>query len=200
MSKIDRFYRLVYLVISPVFQLFHPVKAVGRENIPEGAAVVCPNHTAMSDPFFVVFAFKRRYPLRVMAKMQIMKLPFLGWLLSKAGVFGVNRNGADVTALKTAMKVLKEGHKLLMFPEGTRVGEGENVEAKTGAAMLAVRNQVPLVPVYVPAKKKWFRPTKVVIGKPFQPQVAGRKGTAEEYHAIAAELMERVRELEQQAV
>ena len=196
----DRFYRVIYLIILPFFQLFHPVRAVGREHIPEGAAVICPNHTAMSDPFFVVYAFKRQYPLRVMAKMQLMRLPFIGWLLGKAGVFGVNRNGADVTALKTAMKVLKEGHKLLMFPEGTRVGEGENVEAKTGAAMLAVRNQVPLVPVYVPAKKKWFRPTRVIIGEPFQPAVAGRKGPAEEYHAIAAELMARVRELVRQAV
>ena len=73
--------------------------------------------------------------------------------------------------------------------------EGENVEAKTGATMFSVRTGAPIIPVYIPAKKRWFRPTTVVIGQPFTPQVAGRKGTSEEYHAIADDLMSRIRAL-----
>lgn len=197
--NMDRVYHFLYAVIFPFFQLFHPVRAVGRENIPEGAAIVCPNHTAMSDPFFVVFAFRRKHPLRAMAKAEVMRVPFIGWLLGKAGVFGVDRGNADVGAIKKAMKFLKEGDKLLMFPEGTRVEEGENVEAKTGAAMLSTRLNVPLLPVYVPAKKRWFRPTTVVIGAPYHPQTAGKRATPEEYRAIAEDLMERVRLLGEQA-
>ena len=195
MKKTDRWFHLLYAVIWPFFNLFHPVRAVGRENIPEGAALICPNHTRASDPFFVVFAFKWKYPMRAMAKKQIIDVPVVGWILNKAGVFGVDRGSADINAVKTALKYLKEGSKLLMFPEGTRVGEGETVEAKTGAAMFAVRTGSPIVPVYIPAKKNWFRPTTVVIGEPFYPQVAGRKGTSEEYHAIAEDLMERIRRL-----
>jgi len=198
--SMDTVYRIIYTIIWPFFNLFHPVRAVGRENIPEGGAVVCPNHTAASDPFFVVFAFKKKYPLRTMAKIQILRVPVIGWLLSKAGVFGVDRGSADLGAAKTALKFLKEGRKLLMFPEGTRVHEGEDAQAKAGAAMFAVRTGVPLVPVYIPAKKRWFRPTTVVIGEPYHPQVAGRKGTSEEYRAIAEDLMCRVQALEGRAV
>ncbi len=193
--NMDQVYHLLYAIIFPFFQLFHPVRAIGRENIPEGAAIVCPNHTAMSDPFFAVFAFQRKYPLRTMAKAELMKVPFIGWILGKAGVFGVDRGNADVGAIKKAMKFLKEGNKLMMFPEGTRVEEGENVEAKTGAAMLATRLNVPIIPVYIPAKKRWFRPTTVVIGEPYHPKTAGKRATPEEYHAIAEDLMERVRRL-----
>ena len=191
--SMDRVYHLLYAVIWPFFNLFHPVRAVGRENIPEGAAVICPNHTSLSDPFFVVFAFGRRHTMRAMAKIEIMRWPVVGWILSKAGVFGVDRGAADIGAVKTSLRFLKEGCKLLLFPEGTRVGEGESVEAKTGAAMFAVRTGAPIVPVYVPANKRWFRPTTVVIGQPYYPQTAGRKATSEELHAIAADLMERVR-------
>ena len=191
----DRFYRLVYTIVWPFFNLVHPVKVIGRENIPEGGAVICPNHTSASDPFFVVFACGRKHIMRAMAKKEVMKIPVAGWLLGKTGVFGVDRGAADISAVKTALRVLKEGYKLLMFPEGTRVGEGENVEAKTGAAMFAVRTGVPILPVYIPAKKPWFRPTTVVIGTPFVPVVESSKGTSEEFHAIAADLMERIRAL-----
>ena len=191
----DRFYGMLYAVIWPFFNLFHPVKAIGRENIPEGSALICPNHTKASDPFFVLFAFRRKHIMRAMAKAEIMRVPVIGWLLGKAGVFGVERGSADINAVKTALRVLKEGYKLLMFPEGTRVGEGESVEAKTGAAMFAVRTGSPIIPVYIPAKKRWFRPTPVVIGQPYYPQVAGRKGTSEEYRAISDELMKRIHTL-----
>lgn len=190
--SMNRYYHLLYSIVWPFFALFHPVRAVGRENIPEGAVIICPNHTKASDPFFVLYAFGRKHVMRAMAKAEVMRLPMIGWLLSKAGVFGVDRGAADVAAVKTALRFLKQGDKLLMFPEGTRVGEGENVEAKTGAAMFSVRTGTPILPVYIPAKKNWFRPTTVVIGQPFLPEVAGRKGTSEEYRAIADDLMERI--------
>lgn len=191
----DRFFCALYAVVWPFFNLVHPVKAIGRENIPEGAALICPNHTKASDPFFVLYAFKRKHIMRAMAKAEVMRVPVVGWLLRKAGVFGVDRGSADINAVKTALRVLKDGYKLLMFPEGTRVGEGESVEAKTGAAMFAVRTGSPIIPVYIPAKKRWFRPTTVIIGQPYYPQVAGRKGTSEEYRAIADDLMKRIHAL-----
>ena len=163
----EQFYRFLYLVVWPFFNLFHPVRTVGREHIPEGAAVICPNHTALSDPFFVAFAFQKKNPLRVMAKIQLMRVPVIGWLLGKAGI----------------------------FPEGTRVEEGENVDAKAGAAMFATRTGVPIVPMYIPAQKHWFRPTTVVIGEPYYPQIQGRRATAEENQEIAREIMRRIHAL-----
>ncbi len=83
-------------------------------------------------------------------------------------------------AVKTALKLLKDGDKLLMFPEGTRVRQGEDVSVKTGAAMFATRTGVPLLPVYIQRKKRLFARNAVVIGQPYYPQYAGRKPTPEE--------------------
>ena len=193
--RMDAMFHLLYVVIWPFFNLFRPIKAIGRENIPEGPAVICPNHTTAGDPFYVVFAFGYHYPMRAMAKIQIMRVPVIGWLLSKAGVFGVDRGAADMKAVKTALKFLKDGDKLLMFPEGTRVHEGEHVEAKTGAALFAARTGVPLLPVYIQPHKRLFRSNTVVIGKPYHPAFAGRKPTAEELQVIAHDLLDRVHAL-----
>jgi len=195
MMRTETVFSILYAIIWPFFNLVHPVKAVGRENIPEGAAVICPNHSAASDPFYVVFAFGRKYPMWAMAKQEVLNWPVVGWILGKAGVFGVDRGSADLKAAKTALRCLKENRKLLMFPEGTRVHEGENVEAKAGAALFATRTGSPLLPVYIPTRKRLFRPNTVVIGKPYYPQIAGRKATTEELQAIANDLMERVRAL-----
>lgn len=196
----QRWYTLVYMLIYPFFNLFHPSRAVGLENLPEGGALICPNHTKASDPFFVAFAFGLKNRVMAMAKAELLRIPVAGWLLGKAGVFGVERGKADVGAIKMAMKSLKAGERLLLFPEGTRVKEGEEEshEAKNGAAMLALRTGVPIVPVYIPRNKNWFRPTPVVIGEPYRPQIAGRKATPEEYDAISADLMKRIQALAEQ--
>ena len=191
----DRWFHFLYAVIWPFFNLIRPLRVVGRENIPEGPAVICPNHTTIGDPFYVVYAFGRHYPVRAMAKIQILRVPVIGWLLSKAGVFGVDRGHADMKAVKTALKFLKDGNKLLLFPEGTRVRKGEDVAAKTGAAMFATRSGVPLVPIYIQRKKRLFARNAVVIGQPYHPQYAGRKPTPEELDAITGDLMDRVRAL-----
>ena len=191
----DAWFHFLYAVIWPFFNLFRPLRVVGRENIPDGAAVLCPNHTTLGDPFYVVFAFGRKYPMRAMAKIQIMRVPVIGWILGKAGVFGVDRGHADMKAVKTALKFLKDGNKLLMFPEGTRVHEGEDVAAKTGAAMFATRTGAPLLPIYIQRKKKLFARNVVVIGQPYHPEYAGRKPTPDELDAIAGDLMDRVRKL-----
>lgn len=196
----ERWYRFIYCVIYPFFNLVHPSRAIGLENLPEGGALLCPNHTAASDPFFLVFALGMKNRICAMAKAEIMRVPFVGWILGKAGVFGIERGKADVGAIKTAMKRLKAGERLVMFPEGTRVKNREEADhsAKNGAAMLALRTGVPIVPVYIPEKKNWFSPTPVVIGEAFYPQRAGKKATQEEYDLISAELMRRIFQLSEQ--
>lgn len=189
-------YAIVYSIVFPFFNLFHPCKAIGRERVPEGAVILCPNHTKLSDPLLVAYALTLKHRPQVMAKAELMKVPFLGWLLSKVGVFAVERGKSDVSAIKRAMKCLKSGDKLLLFPEGTRSKDGEMGEGKRGVAMIAVRTGVPILPIYIPAEKKWFRRTPVVFGEPYLPQVESRRGSAEEYEAIAADLIDRIAGLE----
>lgn len=191
----NRVYAVLYPLVWIFMRIFHPWRAVGRENVPEGGAVLCGNHTTLGDPVYVVCALGSRCQTHVMAKEEIMKWPVVGWLLKKAGIIGIKRGKADVTAVKESMRVLRNGEKLLLFPEGTRVKEGEVSEAHTGAAMFATRTGAPILPIYIQPKKRLFRRTTVVFGQPYQPEFGGRKPTPEDYQRIADDIMRRIREL-----
>ena len=195
----NRFYRIAYSIIAPLIRLFFPHRAVGLENLPEGGALICPNHASAWDPVIVAIAMPRRAGMAFMGKEQLFRIPPLGWLFKKLGAFPVKRGGNDLTAMRFSLTSLREGKRLLMFPEGTRSKDGEMGEAKTGAAMFAIRTGVPIVPMYIPAKKKWFRRTPVIFGEPFYPQIEGKKGTPEDYERVADELMERIAALKVEA-
>ena len=193
-----RVYRFFYALVWPFFNLFHPSRVYGRENIPQGAALLCGNHTRLSDPIYILFAMGRKDNPFIMAKAELLRIPILGFLLKKFGVFGVERGKSDVGAIKEAIRVLRGGDKLLMFPEGTRFKDGETQGAKTGAAMLALRTGVPVVPIWMPAKKRWFRPTPVVFGTPYCPPQPGQgRPTPEDYHQVADDMLARIMALEE---
>ena len=192
-------YLLAYIFLWPVYRILKPTRCINKKNLPQGGALLCANHTRMSDPLFVAYAVGLKNQIHVMAKEEVMHWPIIGWILKKGGIFGVKRGQADVGAIKTAMKYLKNGERLLMFPEGTRHQDGDFGDAKTGAAMLATRTGVPIVPIYLPAEKRWSRRNPVVIGEPYHPQTSGKRATPEEYHAIAEDLMARIEALQPQA-
>lgn len=195
----NKVYAVLYPIIWVFMRILHPWNAVGADNIPEGAAVICGNHTTLGDPLYVVCAMGRKRQTHVMAKAEIIKWPVVGFLLKKAGIIGVNRGKSDMGAVKECLRALKNGEKLLMFPEGTRVKDGESAEAHTGAAMFATRTGTPLVPVYIQPKKRRFRKTTVVFGSPYYPEFEGRKPSADDYQRIADDLLVRVRVLGEKA-
>lgn len=190
-------YKFLYSLVWPFFNLVYPSRVIGRENVPEGGALICSNHTRNSDPLFIAFALRRSTKLRIMAKEEMTRWPIVGPLLSRADLMiWVKRGKADIGAIKAALKTLKEGKKLLIFPQGTRseeIGEGKN-----GAAMIAIRSGVPIVPVYLPAKKLCFRRTPVVIGEPYMPFQEDRKPSLEDFRTVTEDLMERIAKLEAQ--
>ena len=188
----NKLYTVCYSIVWLVFKIVHPWRVVGETKMPEGGVLLCGNHSTLSDPLYVLLGLTNSQQCRVMAKAELMKAPVLGFLLKKAGVFGIDRGKADIQAIKTAISVLKNGERLLLFPEGTRVAEGQEGNAHSGAAMLATRTGVPIVPVYIPRKKTWFRPITLVFGDPYVPSYEGRKATPEDYERITAELMERI--------
>ena len=193
-------YILAYIILWPVFRIIKPTRCINHRNIPKGGALYCANHTRMSDPLFVAYAMGWPHQIHVMAKEEVMHWPFIGWVLRHGGIFGVKRGKADVAAIKTSIKYLKNGELLLMFPEGTRHQDGDFGDAKTGAAMLALRTGVPIIPIYLPAEKRFFRWNPVVFGEAYYPKVPeGRKPTQEDYHAVADDLMERIEALKPQA-
>ena len=177
----NKFYEFIWSILRPIFSLLHPLRVEGLENVPqEGPVLLCPNHSSAIDPILLVIALGRRYPIRIMAKQQLLKIPVLGAILRGIGVFPVDRGNSDIGAVKTAIRSLKDGWNLLLFPEGTRVREPGTVAVKGGAAMIAIRSGV---------QKKLFSRVPIIFGKPYDPQYTGRKGTAEEYQANAEEVM-----------
>lgn len=160
------FYTLMYMLTRIVLWPFFPIYSPDRNKIPEGGAIICANHSHAVDPFLVAYACGRRDWIHVMAKKELF-VPVLGWMLKTAGIFPVSRGESDIGAIRTAITYLKNGDKILMFPEGTRVSEGESVAAKTGAVRLAAKLDVPIVPVYVPREKRLFRRLRISIGEPY---------------------------------
>ena len=187
-----RFYRIIYAIAAPIIHLLFPCRTVGLEDFPEEGARLCANHASGWDPILIALNLPKDARLTVMAKDQLFRIPLLGFFLKKLGIFPVKRGGNDLTAMKTAMKVLSGGNRLLVFPEGTRVEEQGEVEAKGGVTMMATRTGVPMVPVYCGGKHKFFRKTTIAFGKPYVPVIAGRRPTPDENRAIAQEVLERI--------
>lgn len=191
----NAFYSGVHRWIGPIFKFFFPIHVEGLEHVTAENVIFCPNHSSALDPIMMVCALPRDYSLRIMAKKQLMEIPVVGWFLRKMGAFGVDRGNSDIQSVKTAIRSLCEGSSLMIFPEGTRVKQGETVEVKGGAAMIAIRSGVQMQPVYIGTKKRMFRKTRIVFGAPYDPVYTGKKGTAEEYQSNADEIMRQAYQL-----
>ena len=186
-------YRSICAFLRACLRFMHPVIHIkGRENLPQGAAMLCCNHSAFSDPIWVIVFGKCPNLPRSMAKKELLEKPVLGWLYRKLGAFPVDRGHADVNAIKTAMQTLKNDDKVLIFPEGTRIKKGKVSEPHSGALMIATRMKVPVVPVYLSTKKHYLQPVRLIYGKPYYPEYAGAKPTQEELEALTAELMQKI--------
>ena len=191
-----KWYKLFYAIVWPFVMLFYPMKFIGKENIPKGGALVCANHSSAVDSFFLAFGLGRNRQIRAMAKESLMEMFFVGKILKLIGTFGVRRGASDIHAVKYALEELKKGEYVVLFPEGTRVSAREEGEPKTGAAMLACRTGVNVLPVYIPMKKRPFRINRVYIGTPYKMQRAdGKRATSKDYETFTTELMDRIYDL-----
>lgn len=185
-------YLFYYIIAYPIARLILPCRFFGRENIPDGPLLVCANHSSLLDPVLIAVAFGRKRQLFFMAKAELFKIPLFSAILKSIGVFPINREETDISSIRTAIKHLKDGHQIMMFPEGTRVGDNDSVPAKSGAVRIAMKMKAPILPIYITAGKKLFRSSKVVIGMPYTLQAPQDKN----YCPLADELMERIQALE----
>lgn len=145
--------------------IVYRIKINGKENIPEdGAALICPNHVHALDAVLVVVHAKRR--INVLAKEELFEHRALRWLAKIFGVYPVKQNSADLSAIKTSLKILKNKELLLIFPEGTRNGLARGVPVKNGPMTIAIKAGVPIVPVGIKGNFKTFSKVTINIGKP----------------------------------
>ncbi|MBQ1186255.1 MAG: 1-acyl-sn-glycerol-3-phosphate acyltransferase [Clostridia bacterium] len=160
------FYRFVRAILYVAFHIFHSVKVIGKENIPEdGGFILCCNHTSMSDPFYKVPIFKRQ--VHFMAKAELFKIGLFRVVLNAIGAFAVNRGKGDMTAINKAKEIVRSGNILGIYPEGTRHPSGPPHKAKSGIAYIALDTKSNILPVciYREGKYSWFKKTTIRIGK-----------------------------------
>jgi len=157
-----------------VARFFGRFEVIGRENIPrKGGVLICSNHVSYIDPPVLGAGAPRR--LRYMAKIELFKIPVLGFLIKRVGAFPVHQRTADRQALRTAIDYLAHGECVAMFPEGTRMLDGKLGQALPGAGMIALRAKVPVIPAALINTNKLLPPhsiffhftrVKVIYGKP----------------------------------
>lgn len=170
-------YKFIYTKLMWAVKFFYQLKLVGTENEPaNGPLLVCSNHISAADPFLVSAATKNQ--ICYMAKKELFGVPVVGSILRSAGSFPVDRKGSDVGAVKRAIAILKNGGRVGIFPQGTRRPgqDPRSTDIKTGAAMIAVRAGVDILPVFVHRKNntpRLFRKTTVIIGKPIKLSALG---------------------------
>lgn len=165
-----------------------------KENeFPEGPVIVFGNHYSNLDVFLLPLAFKRQ--IHFMAKHTLFKNPILAFLARKFGAFPVNRETVDLSATKTALRILKSGDVLGIFPEGTRIKGSKVSDPKGGIAMFAWKTKSPVVPVHLEYRRRFhlFNHIEMTVGDPIFPEDLGiEKGTPEEYKAASERLIDRV--------
>ncbi len=141
------------------------VKGGAYREKPEGGAIFAMNHTGFSDPFVAANCFPRRR-MCFLASEQVMAGKLRGVLLRGTGCIRIDRNGSDLEAVKRCVEVLRQGRLLTVFPQGALTDEAETLRLKSGAVLMALQAQVPIIPAYSPKRKRWYRPKTVVIGEP----------------------------------
>ncbi len=152
------FYTFAKNVCYIIFRARYKVIAEGKENIPtdRGVIVVC-NHKSVLDPIMVGTSLK--VPLNFIAKEELFKNKFAGFILKNLGAIPISRGKADMSAINTAIKRVSNSENLLLFPEGTRSKTNELLKFKSGATFIASQTNADIVPAAIHySKKSKFRP------------------------------------------
>ncbi|MEV6827852.1 lysophospholipid acyltransferase family protein [Amycolatopsis sp. NPDC051102] len=175
------YWLMKWVFIGPLLKTLWPTKVVGAENIPEtGGAILAGNHLAVADSFFMPLRVKRKVTFP--AKSEYFTEPgFKGtlkkWFFTGVGQFPIDRSGGNAAqaALDTAIRLVKAGHLLGIYPEGTRSPDGRLYKGKTGVARIALESGGVVIPVAmvgtdkvnpIGSKMWWPRRLEVRFGKP----------------------------------
>ena len=106
-KPLNGFFVFVYYLVTLVANILHPVTVIGRENLPEHGAMLCPNHNSNWDPVLVALKVPVNYRLHIMAKKELFCNKVFDWVLRKLGAFPVDRGEGDIEAVKNALKAIK---------------------------------------------------------------------------------------------
>jgi 1-acyl-sn-glycerol-3-phosphate acyltransferase len=195
-------YRFAAFISRPLLYGPFRLRAHGQENVPAtGGCVLACNHLSNFDPWPLGMPLWPTRWLRFMAKSELYWWP-LRLVLNAAGAFRVRRGVGDVEAMETAVRLVREGEIVVMFPEGTRRKKGllkkHQARARSGAARIALEAGVPLVPAAVAGTDKLLSlgPLRIVFGAPIELDDLPLDDLRHSAQAATERLMTRIAELE----
>ncbi len=160
------FYHVARIIVKPIVWLLYRVKLEGRENLHySGKMMLISNHTSMMDT--VIIGCIDKHQVHFMAKKELFENKLAAMLFKGLGTFPVDRGKGDIAAVSAAGKVLQEEQTLVIFPEGTRNKHKEwrLAEFQNGAALIALHNDAPVIPICFADRPKLFHKTRVIVGK-----------------------------------
>ena len=188
--------RAIACIIRPLLRIIWHVKIYFPERFPsEGAGICVCNHFSSMDANRIMSSLiKRDY--RVMIKGEMFKSKFIGDILRSLGGIPVHRGEGDIGAVRQVFSAVKEGKKVIIFPEGTRnkcdnSDEYRLLELKAGVPMIAIKTKCQVIPLMYYRKISPFRRNYLIVGNPFDfSEFYGQKG--EETEALASEKQSKI--------
>jgi 1-acyl-sn-glycerol-3-phosphate acyltransferase len=182
--------------LQPLVELVSRLRVYGKGRVPlEGGLVIASNHFSWLDPPALGAASPRT--VYFMAKIEVHRVPGLGELMRSFGAFPVRRGESDREAVRAMRQIVQDGNALGMFAEGTRQRSGVPGTVLPGAAMVAVSEEVPVIPAAIHGSQRWkpgnFAPVSIAWGEPmtFDDVARGGKG----YREASLEIERRIRVL-----
>jgi 1-acyl-sn-glycerol-3-phosphate acyltransferase len=145
---LNPYYFTIYTLTRFVARVFFRFRVIHRERIIEnGPAIMAMNHESFLDPPFAGIACRRA--VYFLARKTLLEAPLFGWLLPKLNVVPVDQAGKDRSALKALIRILRAGHRTIIFPEGSRTLDGKLQPAQPGLGLVIAKTLAPVVPMRI---------------------------------------------------
>ena len=194
-------YQVCYRLSQLIARTFFGYRVVHRERIiEEGGVILAMNHESFLDPPLAGIACHRE--IYYLARKTLLEWPILGPILPKLKVIPVDQERADMSAIKTIIKLVRAGQCTVIFPEGGRTLDGQLQPAQPGLGLVIAKTLAPVVPMRIfgaheafprGGKPRLFRPITLVVGEPIRFTQADLAGRGRElYQRLSERVMERI--------
>lgn len=196
LTKLEKWFRTLRRFYLSVSWFLLPYKKYGcKQKFNDRSYIIVSNHRSVLDVIPPVLVTDK--PVHYMAKKELFQKGIGKWFTKKCECIPVSRDGSDVRAVMQAMKYLKEGSVVGIFPEGTRNKTEEKfLPFKSGAAALSIKTKTPIVPIVQVKKIKIFRKIRFYCGEPFEfSEFYGKKLTTEDIERADGLLMQKFEEI-----
>ena len=196
-------YLFGYILSKLILRTFFRMRVIYPERLlEEGGVIYAANHASYLDPPIIGICCKR--PIYYLAKKTLLKWPILGPIFPSLNVVPVDQERADMSAIKTIIKLVREGHRTIIFPQGSRTEDGKLQPAQAGLGLVVSKTRAPVVPMRIFGSYEAFPPgasrvklaqITVVVGEPIFFTEADFASGRDSYQKISERVLSAIADL-----